>query len=89
MKTSEAWTLFEESGFFSWMRHRLEKAEQKYREQRLRDLGYLDLVKHLKEEIIELREALENGDNFDKVNELADVANMCGFVYAKIKQLNE
>ena len=89
MKTLETWTLFEESGFFNWMRHRLEKAKEKYQDQKLRELDFPVLVEHLLEEIGELRESLGSGDNFQRANELCDVANMCGFVYAKIKQLNE
>lgn len=89
MHTLDAWEEFEKRGFFARMRTRLRKAEPKNPEPHLKNYSWGDFVAHLEEEINELKKAMKEGDNFERCNELADVANMCAFVFCKIHQLNE
>jgi hypothetical protein len=84
MDTHKVWELFEKSGFFTSMRERLRKHEHKHRnEETIKDLNEDQLVDHLLTEIRELESALKTGSIADEQQELSDVANMCGFVFAK------
>jgi len=95
MKTLKIWSILEKSGFFEWMRLRFQQAKHKNPGPNLSDYSLEAFFRHLYEEIGELEKALDlygsdrilhNPDFTALFKELGDVANMCGLVFAKLKE---
>lgn len=93
MKTLEIWSLLERKGFFHLMRERFQQAEHKNLEPTLSNIHISALFRHLHEEIGELQLALDQYDSdrsspdlniTNLLEELGDVANMCGLIYVKL-----
>jgi len=92
MKLEKVWKDFTSTGFFNQMRELIkEKEVYQLLTDSIIDLEFNPLIDHLQEEMDEIEEILTKR-GFDLVfdyepilKELCDLANMCGFVYAKIR----
>jgi NTP pyrophosphatase (non-canonical NTP hydrolase) len=87
MDTLKIWKELEKSGFFAKMREKLQKRNEKNVDPAcLENITYESLLFHLYGEINELKKAVLEGDGVE--SELADVANLCGLLFIKIKEGN-
>jgi len=85
MDTLKVWEELEKSGFFAKMREKLQKRSEKNVDPAcLENITYESLLVHLVGEINELKTAVL--EKTDVEGELADVANMCGLLFAKLEE---